>query len=207
MKPIRSAPVPRSLPAISAMPTLPACGAMAPTMRRSGITARSCATRIATASLPARLCASLASSIILMATAVEEIASMKPITIALVVSPLASCATSVVAPVITTISPIVTPTASGNSARNDCSRSSMPRMKSSMRTPRSASVSIDGDCSMTPKPVGPSVVPTRMKPTTAGSRSRFIRSPASTAASSIKASAVRSCGGMRARVPLMRPRC
>ena len=46
----------------------------------SGTTARSCATRIATASRPAGVSFSSLSSIIFIATAVEEIDSMKPIT-------------------------------------------------------------------------------------------------------------------------------
>ena len=118
---------------------------------------------------------------------------MKPITTALVVSPLVTCANVTVTPVITATCATVTPIAIGSSLRNDCSRSSIPRMNSSISTPRSARVSMAVEFSISPKPVGPSTTPTRMNPATAGRRSRFITSPAITAAASTRASAVRSC--------------
>ena len=66
--------------------------------------------------------------------------------------------------------------------RNDCSRSSMPMMNSSISTPRSARVSIESERSIRPNPVGPSTTPTRMNPAAAGSLSRFMNSPQITAA-------------------------
>ncbi len=64
---------------------------------------------------------------------------------------------------------VVTVSASGRNLRKDCSRISMPMMKSSISTPRSARVSIESDVSISPSPEGPSATPTRMKPAAAGS--------------------------------------
>ena len=119
MKPASSATATPSLTTAKDSACGPACGAIAPTISSSGTTARSCATSTAMVSLPARVCDLGESSIILIARAVEEIASMKPITTALVVSPLVSCASAVVKPVKTTISATAMPIASGSSLRND----------------------------------------------------------------------------------------
>ena len=80
MKPASSAKASASL----APTPISAMGVIAPpsvlVISSSGTTARSCATRIATASRPAGVSFSSASSIIFIATAVEEMESMKPIT-------------------------------------------------------------------------------------------------------------------------------
>ncbi len=69
----------------------------------------------------------------------------------------------------------------------------MPMMNSSISTPSSASVSIEEEGAISPIPVGPSTTPARMKPATAGSLSRFMNSPHSTAAPRTAARAVMSC--------------
>ena len=87
----------------------------------------------------------------------------------------------------------VTPSARGSDLRKDCSRISMPMMKSSINTPRSAKVSMESDVSIRPSPEGPSATPTRMKPAAAGMRTRLMANPSATAAARTRARAVRFC--------------
>ena len=131
------------------------------------------------------------SCIIFIATAVEEIDSMKPITTPPITSPWTNQVNSPTDDPMTTMLATVTPSASGSDARNACSRISMPMMNSSISTPRSARVSIASDVWISPAPEGPSATPTRMKPAAAGMRIRLMARPSPTAAASTRARAVR----------------
>ncbi len=192
MKAISKPTAATSLIAAQNSASAPACGAIAPTITSIGTTARSCATSTASVSRPPSVSFSSESSIILIASAVDDTASMNPITTALDVSPEVSCDSDSVKPTAATTSASAMPSARGKSARNAASRNSMPMMNSSISTPRLASVSIELELSISPNPVGPSSMPTRMNPAAAGMRTRFINRPQATAAASTRARAVRS---------------
>ena len=85
----------------------------------------------------------------------------------------------------------VTPSASGSDLEKAASRISMPMMNSSISTPSSARVSILSEVAIRPAPLGPSAMPTRMKPAAAGILSRFMTRPQPTAAASSRARADR----------------
>ena len=177
-----------------AMPMTLSC-ACAPSplvMSSSGTTARSCATRMAVAMQPAGEFFSSASAIIFIATAVEEMDSMKPITTPPSTSPWTYWVNSHSDDVTSAMVTTVTPSAIGSNLRKACSRNSMPMMNSSISTPRSAMVSIGKDGWISPAPLGPSATPTRIKPAAAGMRSRAITSPQITAAASSRARAAKA---------------
>jgi hypothetical protein len=141
-----------------------------------------------------RLSRSSASWIIFIATAVEEMESMKPITTPPITSPCTSAVNVPTDEPITATLAAVTPSASGSEALKAASRISMPMMNSSISTPRSARVSILAEVSIRPAPDGPSATPARMKPAAAGMRSLVMTRPSRVAAASTRATAVRlSC--------------
>ena len=176
---------PRRPTATAILKTIEAAFAPAPpsdvTMISIGTTAMSCAIITPTVIRPGMRRSAPASSSIFIATTVLDNAMMKPRIIASAREEEVSQAIPAPSSIAAMSCPAATVTAGLSVATKAFTDSSVPMKKSSIRTPISASVVTLSFELIRPKPVGPMIMPARMKPTSGGCFKRISPSPASTA--------------------------
>ena len=127
-----------------------------------GTTAMSCAISTPTVIRPVAVRNSPSSSSICIATAVDEIATMKPSAITASIFQPKTRPSSAATARLATIWPAVTIDAIPATVAKTRTESSIPIRKSSMITPSSASAVIEPVLETRPNPVGPRTTPARM---------------------------------------------